>query len=60
MVILSGAQRSRRISCCYKKSSERDWVQGAGDPSTAVGMTSGWSGAKLVVANGSASAGWSS
>ncbi|WP_345028732.1 hypothetical protein [Ravibacter arvi] len=36
-----------------KKSSERDWVQGTGDPSAAVGMTSGWSGAKPVVANGS-------
>ncbi|WP_345029687.1 hypothetical protein [Ravibacter arvi] len=33
------AQRSRRISCCYKKSSKRDWILGAGDPSTAVGMT---------------------
>ncbi|WP_345030030.1 hypothetical protein [Ravibacter arvi] len=38
-VLLSAARRSRRISCCYKKSSERDWVLEAGDPSTAVGMT---------------------
>ncbi|WP_345030765.1 hypothetical protein [Ravibacter arvi] len=25
-----------------KKSSERDWVRGPGDPSTAVGMTGRW------------------
>ncbi|WP_345032468.1 MCP four helix bundle domain-containing protein [Ravibacter arvi] len=33
----------------------KDLVQGPGDPSTAVGMTSGWCGAKPVVVNGSRS-----